>query len=162
MERLLETTWPHAFRIARSIVADDAAAEDAAQEACASVITKLRTLRSCEAFRGWFYRLVVRQAMLELKKRPSAEVWEIVAADSTERYVTAIDVRAALDALPVKLRTVLILHHYADLNSKEIGTVLGLPSPTVRFHLAQARRALQKLLGGDEFDYGMQSAEALS
>jgi RNA polymerase sigma factor (sigma-70 family) len=99
--------------------------------------------------------------MLDLKKRPSAEALETVEADSTERYVTAIDVRAALDALPVKLRTVLILHHYAGLNSKEVGTVLGLPGPTVRFHLVQGRRALQKLLG-DDFTYGMQSTEALS
>lgn len=60
MERLLQTLWPHAYRIARSITQDDALAEDSAQEACAIIYREIASLRSTDAFRTWAYRIVAR------------------------------------------------------------------------------------------------------
>ncbi len=60
LERLLESVWPDAYRIAYSIVRDSAAAEDAAQESCAAVYRSIATLRSAGAFRVWFYRVASR------------------------------------------------------------------------------------------------------
>ena len=133
---------------ARSIVRHEAAAEDAAQEACATVYRTICHLRQPESFRAWFYRLVVRQAMADRKKIESTAWAEPAVSDQIESHVERMDMRAALAALPLHLRTVLILHHYSGLNSKEIGAVVGAPGPTVRFWLAQARRRIRKLLDG--------------
>lgn len=146
LEALLETAWPHAYRIAKSILRNPSAAEDAAQEACASVYRTISSLRRVEAFPAWFYRLVVRQAMADLKKITSDEHDEPATLDPIHAHVERMDVSAALAALPVDLRTVVILHHYAGLNSKEIGSAVGAPSPTVRYRLAQARKRMQRLL----------------
>jgi DNA-directed RNA polymerase specialized sigma24 family protein len=44
------------------------------------------------------------------------------------------------------MRTALVLRYYGDLNSREIGTALGIPSATVRFRLARALRCMRALL----------------
>lgn len=147
---LLEIAWPHAYRLARSVLKDDATAEDAAQEACAKVLSSIGGLRKIEAFGTWFCRLVVRQALSELKKRRTHSSVERIAKDPTDSYATAIDVRTALFALPLKLRVPTILHHYYGFNSQEIGQIVGAPSATVRFRLAQARRSMQRLLSSSD------------
>src|ERR1700761_9641396 len=67
-EAVLEAAWPHAFRIAKSIVRNGDVAQDVAQEACATILRTWSTLRDPNAFPAWLYRLVVRQSMVELKK----------------------------------------------------------------------------------------------
>ena len=76
MERLLRTLWPHAYRIARSIVQNDALAEDAAQEACATIYRELPSLRSTDAFRVWSYRIVAREAVRIAKRSVDGPPYE--------------------------------------------------------------------------------------
>lgn len=148
MECLLRALWPHAYRIARSIVQDDLLAEDAAQEACALIYRELSRLRSADAFRVWVYRIVAREA-LRLAKR------DIAHHSIAEKEPSAPDVDARLDllhaiaTLPPPLRAAVVLHYYADLSSNEIGRVLRIPAATVRFRLAKARRRLLDALGSE-------------
>jgi RNA polymerase sigma-70 factor (ECF subfamily) len=58
----------------------------------------------------------------------------------------SLDVGAALGRLPHDMRVLVLLRYYANLTSREIGSVMGIPSATVRFRLAIARRQLKKLL----------------
>jgi RNA polymerase sigma-70 factor (ECF subfamily) len=147
MERLLAALWPHAYRIARSITQNAAAAEDAAQEACAIVYREIASLRSADAFRAWCYRIVAREAMRAAKHNATAAVAALqLRSDVDER----LDVLRALGALAPRLRAVVVLHYYADLNSGEIGRALGIPAPTVRYHLATARKQLARLLASGE------------
>lgn len=146
LERLLETAWPHAFRIARSVVLDDDAAQDAAQEACAIVYRTIATLRAPDAFRAWFYRIVVREASAMLHRSRMREPLEATRDDDGESLAGSLDMQSALAKLQPKQRAVLTLRYYADLTSKEMGVALGMPSATVRFHLARALRRMRELL----------------
>ncbi len=147
MERLLEALWPHAYRIARSVVQNDALAEDAAQEACAIIYREIAQLRSADAFRAWAYRIVVREALRVAERRAS------IAGGTGSATETNVDVRLdvlrALAALSPELRAVVVLHYYGDLSSSEIGGILRVPSPTVRFRLTRARQQLKKILSPD-------------
>jgi RNA polymerase sigma-70 factor (ECF subfamily) len=147
MERLLQALWPHAYRIARSIVQDDALAEDAVQEACAIIYREIASLRSPDAFRVWMYRIVTREAVRASKRNTSVSLSGDVPAPDID---AKLDVLRALGALPPDLCAVVVLHYYADLNSSEIGRSLGIPSATVRFRLASARKQLSRLLNSDE------------
>jgi len=146
MDCLLRALWPHAYRIARSIVQDDLLAEDAAQEACAVIYRELPRLRSADAFRVWGYRIVAREA-LRLAKRDA--VYRRIAEDehSAPDVDARLDVLRAIAALPPQLRAAIVLHYYADLTSREIGCALRIPAATVRFRLAKARKQLSALLG---------------
>lgn len=152
MERLLQTLWPHAYRIARSIIQNDSLAEDAAQEACAIVYRDISQLRSIEAVRVWIYRIVAREAA-RIAKRQKHEPARLTSHAQSD-VVMKLDVLRAIGALPAELRAVIVLHYYADLNSGEIGRVLGVASPTVRFRLSQARRRLEALLDGSDLSKG--------
>ncbi len=146
---LLEQAWPHAFRIARSILRDDGLAEDAAQEACAIVYCTVTRLRSAFAFRVWFYRIAVREAMRLDRKRALASAFtdELVAVADPGDSIERLDVHRALGRLSRAQRAAVVLHYYAEMNSREIAAVLRVPDSTVRFHLVRARRKLEALLG---------------
>jgi RNA polymerase sigma factor (sigma-70 family) len=149
LETLLAAAWPHAYRIALSILRHPMAAEDAAQEACARVMLAITQLRSVPAFGVWFYRLVVREALAIERRTHRYEPLDpqtLASASSLTDVLVRIDVLRALGGLPAAQRAVIALHYYADLNSREIGAIVGMPEGTVRYHLALARRKLEALL----------------
>jgi RNA polymerase sigma-70 factor (ECF subfamily) len=151
VEALIADVWPHAFRIASSILHDRALAEDAAQEACANVYLAIARLRRTEAFDVWFYRIVVREALAVKRRSPSAVAPSESSAGfacELDRCDERLDVRAALERLSPVQRAAVVLHFYAGLNSREIARILRIPDSSVRFHLVRARRALERTLAG--------------
>lgn len=153
IEALIEAVWGDAFRIALSVVRDRTLAEDAAQEACAILFRSIRTLRSREAFRAWFFRIVMREALrLERKAAPLYEICED--AGGLNGAEIRADVRDALFRLPQRQRAALVLHYYADLTSPQIAAILAIPDSSVRFHIMRAKRSLYKMLGG-EFEHAV-------
>lgn len=59
-------------------------------------------------------------------------------------------VHAAIDSLPEELRVPLVLSSFEELNSREIGGILGVPDGTVRTRLQRARQMLRRKLAGLE------------
>lgn len=146
IEELLRATWPHAYRLARAILGEDQPAQDAAQEACIILYRTIAELRDTNAFRTWFYRIVVREAS-ELKRRRSRIEPPLQSVSDDVDYNTSIDVWRALASLPQHLRDVVVLRYFEDLSSREIACALRIPDGTVRFRLMIARRRLRPLLG---------------
>jgi RNA polymerase sigma factor (sigma-70 family) len=74
-----------------------------------------------------------------------------VPADEIEDRVDAEAVggvlSAALAAMPLRQRDVLLLHAWADLSASEIAVALALPAGTVRSDLHRARRFVTARLG---------------
>lgn len=145
-DALVAAAWPHAFRIAYCIVRDAGLAEDAAQEACAILYCKIGKLRSSEAFRVWFYRIVTREANALERRRAKEPADAPQTVDPQPSALDRIDVARALTRLTAQQRAVVVLHYYATLNSREIGEILHMPDATVRSHLLAARRTLRDLL----------------
>ncbi|HYL26512.1 MAG TPA: sigma-70 family RNA polymerase sigma factor, partial [Candidatus Nitrosotalea sp.] len=69
---------------------------------------------------------------------------QVVALDEASRL------RAAIDSLPEKYRTVVTLFHLQGRQYDEIANVLGLPMGTVKTHLFRAKEQLRRLLSGTE------------
>jgi RNA polymerase sigma-70 factor, ECF subfamily len=149
LETLLIAIWPHAYRIALSILHQPPAAEDAAQEACARIVLALGRLRTREAFSVWLYRIVVREALAIERRTRMYEPLDpraVASASPLTDALVRLDVLRALRELPPQQRAVVALQAYAELNSREIAAVLEMPEGTVRYHLALARRRLERLL----------------
>jgi RNA polymerase sigma-70 factor (ECF subfamily) len=145
VEELLAAVWPDAYRLAKAMVAQPQCAEDVAQEACVIILRSIASLRSSDAFRTWFYRIVVREA-LKQKKLQADRTTVSPDAAYTEDRSALVDLYRALDTLPDSLRVVVVLHYFEDLSSREIGRVLHIPDVTVRVRLTSARRRLRPLL----------------
>ncbi len=147
LERLITGVWPEAFRLAMGILHDRELAEDAAQEACASMAAGLSSLKSSGAFRTWFYRLVVNEAItISRRRREAVTLDEAVSENVQLDNAEALDLARALQRLPAEQRAVVLLHYYVGLSSREIAVAAQLPAGTVRFQLMLARRALRRAL----------------
>jgi RNA polymerase sigma-70 factor (ECF subfamily) len=148
MEMLLELLWPEAYRIARSILSGRAAAEDAAQEACARASMTITTLKRPEGFSVWFYRIVANEAISQFRKLRRMDQTYFDAGDSadSDAHEDRLDVRRAIVALPAHLRATIVLFYYADLTTSEIAAVMSINPVAVRLRLMIARRRLRSLL----------------
>jgi RNA polymerase sigma-70 factor, ECF subfamily len=145
-----------AFAIAFRVVEHRQDAEDVVQDAFIRALERIDTLERGRPFRPWFYRIVVNQS-LNLRRsrrvRTTEPIPEGAAARDTlpdrvaEQSLLRDRLRAALDTLPEKQRTIVQLADLEDMTSAEIGIVMDMPDGTVRWHLHQARRALRSVLG---------------
>lgn len=147
VEPLIAAIWPHCFRVAVAVIGERRLAEDAAQEACVVVHRSLRRLRSVEAFDGWMYRVVVREATrIARRRRVAAPPAALLLAPDEPM---SLDVWQALATLPLQLRAVVILFYFDDLPGEAIARILGVSPVTVRTRLARARTRLRVLLDDD-------------
>ncbi len=146
---LIASVWPDAYRLARSILKDRSAAEDAAQEGCARAWSAIGQLRRPERFPAWFCRIVVNQCRRHLRARRREPIAPQPACRESGAFEERIDVRAAIDALDSPLRLAVLLRYYFELNSSEIARVVGASPVTVRWRLMIAHRRLRTLL--DEY-----------
>ncbi|MDP9018807.1 MAG: sigma-70 family RNA polymerase sigma factor, partial [Candidatus Eremiobacteraeota bacterium] len=143
IEDLIRAVWPDAFRIALSITGDRHLAEDASQEACAILFRSISRLRSADAFKVWFFKIVMREARRLRRKNIADECsGDGALPNDLARAIIHLDLQSALAKLPAQQQTAIVLHFYAELNSREIAELLGIPDSTVRFHLMRARQAL--------------------
>lgn len=105
--------------------------------------------------------LLYRTALnLASNKRRSARIWRWLGLDESEEPIdagtseqalararTQARVRAAIDALPERLREVVVLAEYAELSYAEIGATLGIPAGTVGSRRNAALARLAEALG---------------
>jgi RNA polymerase sigma-70 factor (ECF subfamily) len=145
------------FRVARSILADDAEAEDVMQEAYVRAFRELAGFRGEARFATWLTRIACHEALARARKRrrlvpieggeppePPSET------GGPERDLQGRELQAALreavEALPDPLRTVFCLREIEGLSTEQTADALGLSIENVRVRLHRARRNLRGAL----------------
>lgn len=153
-ERLVTARTDRAFRIARAILANEADAYDATQEAFVSAWRELPRLRDPDSFDAWLRRILVNACRAQLRgRRRVREISLDTAADRGDPdghfpdSVGDTDVLArAFARLDVDKRSILVLHHFDHEPLAVIATTLGIPVGTAKSRLHDARIALQRAL----------------
>lgn len=82
-----------------------------------------------------------------------------IGGDPIERTLDAAEVRAALAALPERLRITLVEIYFQERSVAEVAEVLDVPLGTVKSRTSYALRALREALAGREFESREPSAE---
>jgi len=148
---------PHldaAYTLARYLTRNDADAQDVVQDAA------LRALKYFGGFRGttasdgraWFLAIVRNTAHTWRHQQHGGvgvtEFNEELHSDHVAPTdpVAAVDLRKAVDALPLEFREVIVLRELQGLSYKEISDVTGVPVGTVMSRLSRARKRLQEAL----------------
>ena len=160
--RLVESSTL-AFRVAYGVLRHRQDAEDVAQEAFVRAHRNFRQLRDRERFRAWLVRLTWRLAIDRQRadrRRRARDFNQEVAQGSSpaiqggsaavERELVA-NQRAellwqAIDALPDKLRVVVVLAGIEEHDLREVARLLDLPEGTVKSRMFLARRRLKEQL----------------
>jgi RNA polymerase sigma-70 factor (ECF subfamily) len=174
------------FRVARGILRDADAAEDAVQEAYLRAYTRLATYKPSGRFGAWLTRVALNEALMMRRRDRTDTVSleemgdEVVMPvesgtpepPTAEQFVEAAHARAllehAIDALPENFRMVFVLRVVEGLDVRETAECLELNATTVRTRLFRAHRQLrndlsQRLQGesSEIFDFGADRCDRL-
>jgi RNA polymerase sigma-70 factor (ECF subfamily) len=146
------------YGIAWRILRDQYLAEDALQGALIAMWNGLPQLRDPDRFDAWTYRLIVREAMSEARKRSRGGAKAALLPDDADPSratdeIAAVADRDALERgfrrITPEQRAVLVLQHFAGLSQAEIADVIGIPVGTAGSRLHYAARALRAALEAD-------------
>jgi RNA polymerase sigma-70 factor (ECF subfamily) len=143
-------------RVAYSVLRNPSDAEDVAQEAFLRAYRRMRTLRDPAKFRPWIVRVAWRLALdwRRTERRRGARE-EAMARITPTRGNAEEDAAAeqrrdrlwtAIDALPSRLRLVLVLAAIDGHGLRDVASLAGIPEGTVKSRLFEARRLLQEQL----------------
>ena len=155
LEHAFEAALPEctalAFRVAFSVLRQREDAEDVAQEVLAKAFRGLGSLRDPARLRPWLVRAAFRRALdhrrggLRRGRREERAAPPSLAAASVSAELQA-RVFEALDALPEKLRLVMVLSAFDGHDTREVAALLRVPEGTVKSRLHSARKALLERL----------------
>lgn len=155
------------MRLLTRLLNDPAEAEDVVQETFIKAYRALRHFRGDAAFYTWLYRIAIntaKNALLNRKRHvasqrvePSLSRPEGGNEDERLRDINtpesmlaskqiAQTVNAAMDALPIDLRTAIALREIEGLSYEEIAQIMACPIGTVRSRIFRAREAIARKL----------------
>ena len=167
--RLVESSTL-AFRVAYGVLHHRQDAEDVAQEAFVKAYRSFSALRDRDRFRAWLVRMTWRLAIdrqrndrrRETRERSPeglrhgreglrhadvvAQGFRPAALEDIASRERAGQLWAAIDALPEKLRMVIVLAGIEGYDTEEVARLLGVPRGTVKSRLFLARQRLKEQL----------------
>ncbi|MCC8364447.1 RNA polymerase sigma factor [Lysobacter sp. A6] len=155
------------FRMARSVVHDDAEAEDVVQAAYVAAFEHLSDFRGEASLATWLTRIVLNEANGRLRaRRPTVEIGHIEtlqqeggrviafpsrfgsedpAADAARGEIRRL-LERAVDDLPEPFRLVFVMREIEECSIEDTAVSLGLKPETVKTRLHRARRLLRLAL----------------
>jgi RNA polymerase sigma-70 factor (ECF subfamily) len=143
------------YGAAKLILRDQHRAEDAVQEALLLAWRHVAAVRDPSAWDAWLYRLTVNACYRLARPDAAHHLVELDiraergerAVDFTGAIVERDQIIAAVSALPLEQRAVIVLHFYLDLPLTHAAVVLGVPAGTAKSRLHRALEALRASLG---------------
>jgi len=150
-----------AFRVALGVLRDRAEAEDVAQESLLRAYRNFHRLRDRATFRSWLVRIAWRTAIDHRRAQKRRQRHEDSAAQDGLREIMSAAQNAEelaasreferhlneeVDALPEKLRIVMIMAAIEGYDAREVAGLLRLPEATVKSRLRLARKRLAEKL----------------
>jgi RNA polymerase sigma-70 factor (ECF subfamily) len=144
------------FAIARLILRDEAAAEDATQEALVAAWRHIRGLRDAGRVEAWLHRLLVNACHREARRagrRRAVEihvdVLDVPLPDPNLGLFDRDQLERGFLRLDTDQRAVLVLHYYLGLSLDDVAESLAIPPGTVRSRLHRATQAMRAALDAD-------------
>lgn len=137
-------------RLAYRLLGDRSRMDDVLQDAYARAYRALPGFRGRASLGTWLYRIVYNACLDDLRrsgarKEVSLDDWRD-GVGRTEPVEERLDLAAALAALPVELRAVVLLVDADELSYDEAAEVLQIPPGTVASRLSRARELLRAAL----------------
>lgn len=143
-----------AYNLAISIVKDAHNAEDVVQEAFIKVFKGLKSFKKDAKFTSWFYRIVVNEAFMYLRKNKIDFVdidnqTIVLSAEENRENEKWISVKKFILCLNPKESLVLNLFYLEEKKITEISNITGWSTSNIKVLLYRARKNLKELLNND-------------
>lgn len=158
-DELVRRTFVDTFTLARRLTGNEEDARDVVQEAYLRAWKGIEKFRGDAVFSTWLYRITANAASsnLQRRRRHRAVAFDddFEPVDSgAEQHISqgaetaeALDrIAAALDDLPAKLRSVVVLKDVYGMSHEAIAEELGITVSAAKVRLHRARRKLRDVL----------------
>ncbi|MFB5677627.1 RNA polymerase sigma factor SigW [Paenibacillus terreus] len=162
---LVELYKDKIFHLTYRMLGNRHEAEDMVQETFLRVYRNLDKYDPNQKFSTWIYRIATNLCIDRLRRRKptyslDAEINEQEGSDgyamlpSDERtpegetllLETQTQIREAIDSLPAKYKSIMVLRYLQDMSLQEISDVLNLPVTTIKTRVHRGREFLRKKL----------------
>jgi RNA polymerase sigma-70 factor (ECF subfamily) len=160
-ELLMRRYNERVYRAARSIVRDEAEAEDVMQQAYVNAFTHLRQFNGSARFSTWLTRIAINEALARVRRRRRYEAFDEelsnvepfmfrTPAENPERQAFSRELAGllewAIDGLPNGMREVFVLREVEGLSTAEVAECLGVSEDVVKTRLSRGRAQLRQRL----------------
>jgi RNA polymerase sigma-70 factor, ECF subfamily len=142
---------PALFRLAYRLTSSKADAEDVVHDVFVGLPEALHHYEERGRFDAWLRRLAARIALMKLRAGRRQAALQLEPNDNQaqpERDREVGELQAAVDALPIPLRSVLVLKEIEGYSHSETAELLGISVVTSRVRLMRAMSRLRRALGG--------------
>ena len=149
------------FGLCMTLCAHRAEAEDLYQETWLRVLNNMDRYDPEKPFEPWLTRICVNLYRSSLRRLLRSPIWdrfdtdadkdralELVRAEEPEDFS---ELHSAIAGLSDKLRIVVILYYFRDMDVSQVAEILNIPAGTVKSRLNKARNKLKEVLA-DETD----------
>lgn len=138
-------------------------ASDVSQQVFVQLYISMPTLRTGEPLKAWLFQVARNRCLDELRRKRAIHFSELEASNDeddlsplaimpdegplpdeiAERSDLQQKLRAAIDALPPKFRSVVLLRYTSQMSFSEIGRTLNMPEATAKTYFQRARPLLR-------------------
>lgn len=156
-EEIFEIYKNQAIRYAYLITNNKFTSEDIVQETFVKCYLKIKDLKNVEQFKSWLFKILTRTAWDYMKKDkavlPVEDIFEKAKNENIDKslhsYIRNEEskmLRAEIDNLELKQKTVIVLYYFNGFTIKEIAKIMGCFEGTVKSRLHSARKNLKVAL----------------
>lgn len=144
------------YRIAYSYTMQRDAALDVLQEAIIKALENLDKLKHKEYVKTWFYRILINESLLYIKKNKRYITLENEDINKDDYYeferfsVDSIDIYKCIESLDEKTKTVIILRYFENLKLEEISSITKVNVNTVKSRLYKGLKQIKTKMKGGE------------
>jgi RNA polymerase sigma-70 factor (ECF subfamily) len=151
-EDLFNACYPRLAGWVRRLVDDDDTAHEIASEAFTRLLARWSGLDNPQSYLYMIATNLVRDHWRKSgrERRAMRSLIAVVPADRAYHPAQDVDVRALIEGLPARLRSVFLLHYYAGFPVREVASMLGRPEGTIKADLHHARARLKAALGDSD------------
>lgn len=135
------------YRVAYSYVKNADDALDIMQESIYKAVANIDSLQDINYINTWFYRIIVNTSIDFLRKQKKVipvdnEVLASFVSETNDEYEN-FDLQKAMDDLPEKYKSVVVLRYFEDLKIEEIAEILNENTNTIKTRLYKALKLLR-------------------
>lgn len=136
------------YRIAFTILQNDADIQDALQEAALKAWEKQHTLRNEAFFASWMTRIVINESY-QIRRRQKRMIYTDQLPE-TPVSSDGVSLKMLMETLPDKLRLPFVMHYAEGMDAQEIAYALRITPSAVKSRIHRAKVSLRKELHADE------------
>lgn len=143
LTRLLKANQEKYYRMAHTYVKNREDALDIVHDAIVKALQKVHQVNNPMYLETWFCRILINQSLSFVRRRKNAlNLEEVKPISREEDWTGRVSLYDAIDRLPPKLKTVILLRFFEDRSFEEIARITALKESTVK---ARVYKALQLL-----------------